>query len=254
MKGKVLCALIGLLLVVGLAAVPAAAQMGEGDICRIFFIWPKPGMAKDFEAALKKHIEWHAQQKDTWTWLTWQVIVGEGAGSYGVGTFGHNWEDFDKPAVDPAADEADVQATISPTVGKVVPTYWRFMREVSLPAEASSPMEEVIIFKLKYGQSAHFNHLVKKFHEAIQKTKWPVHYEWYELMLGGDVPQYALVLPRANWAAFKPMEKSFPAMLEEAFGRMEAEHMLEAFSNTVKHEETEVIRTRPDLGYTPPKK
>ena len=68
------------------------------------------------------------------------------------------------------------------------------------------------------------------------------------------MPQYVLVLPRANWAAFKPMEKSFGAMLEEAYGRMEAEHMLEAFSNTVKYEENEVARSRPDLGYAPPKK
>lgn len=245
-----ICAVVCSLL---LLALPAATQMGEGDIAKVYFTQPKPGMEKQFEEALKKHFEWHAQNKDTWTWFAWQTIVGEGYGTYGVGTFGHTWDDFDKPAVDPVADEAHAQATIFPTVAKVTPTFWRMMKDVSLPAEGPAPVEEVLVFHVKQGESAHFSHLVKKFHEAIQKTKWPVHYEWYELLVGGDVPQYVLVIPKANWAAFKPMEKPFPAMLEEAFGRMEAEHMLEAFSNTVKHEENEVIRSRPDLGYAPPK-
>ena len=245
------CAVVCSLL---LLALPAATQMGEGDIVRVYFIQPKAGMEKDFEAALKKHLEWHAQQKDTWTYVAWQTIVGEGNGNYGVGTFGHTWEDFDKPGVDAAADQADVQTTIGPTVERVTPTFWRYLKDVSHPAEGEPGMSQVLSFEVKQGQSAHFMHLIKKFHEAIQKTKWPVHYEWYELLVGGDVPQYVLVLPKANWAAFKPMEKPFPAMLEEAFGRMEAEHMLEAFSNTIKHEESEVIRSRPDLGYAPPKK
>lgn len=243
----VLCALL-------LLALPAATQMGEGEICKVYFIQPKPGMGKEFEAAMKKHLEWHAQQKDTWEYTAWQVIVGEGTGGYGIGTFGHRWEDFDNMAIDPAADAAHVEATIAPTVSKVVPSFWRFMSEASHPPQAPAAMYQVLNFEVKQGKSAKFNHLVKKFHEGIQKTKWPVHYEWYELAVGGQHPMYVLVLPRANWSSFKPMEKPFPAMLEEAFGRMEAQHMLEAFSDTVKHEASEVIHSRPDLGYTPPKK
>ena len=236
-----------------LLAVPVAAQMG-GDIAKVYFVHPKPGMAKEFEAALKKHLEWHAQQKDTWTYAAWQVIVGEGAGSYGVGTFGHDWEHFDNMAIDVAADEAHVQATIGPTVERTVPTFWRLLKDVSHPGEGDPAMSEVYTFHVKVDQGPHFGHLIKKFHEAIQKTKWPVHYEWYQLMLGGQTPQYVLVVPHPTWASFKPVEKPFPAMLEEAFGRMEATHMLEAFSKAVKSQENEVVRERPDLGYTPPKK
>ena len=236
-----------------LLAVPAAAQM-SGDIAKIWFVQPKPGMEKQFEEAIKTHMAWHAQQKDTWRWQAWQVIIGEGTGAYGVGTFGHNWEDFDKPVFDEAADAAHAEQTIFPTAARVTPTFYRMLRDVSHPPQADPVMEEVIIFHVKGGQEAHFSHLIQKFHEAIQKTKWPVHYTWYTLLVGGETPQYVLVLPRNNWASFKPMEKSFPMMLEEAFGRMEAGHMLEAFSKTTRKEENEVIRLRPDMGYTPPKK
>ncbi|MGH9803927.1 MAG: hypothetical protein ACRD4D_02050 [Candidatus Acidiferrales bacterium] len=245
-----ICVLVCSLL---LLALPAAAQMAGGDIVKVFFVHPKPGMTKEFEAALKKHMEWHAQQKDTWTWLAWQTIVGEGTGSYGVGTFDHHWADFDNLPYDEAADAAHAAATFSPTVERVVPTFWRLMKEVSSPPDAPPAMSQVYTFHVKVGEGQHFDHLIKKFHEAIQKTKWPVHYEWYQLLVGGQTPQYVLVIPHPTWASFKPLDKPFPAMLEEAFGRMEATHMLEAFSKTIRSEESEVVRERPDLGYTPPK-
>ena len=114
-------------------------------------------------------------------------------------------------------------------------------------------MASVITFRLKHGKEAHFNYLIKKFHETIGKSNWPARYEWYQLINGGAHPTYVLVIPRANWAAFKPLEPSFDAMLEQALGRHEAEQLLESFSKTLQHQESEIIKLRPDLSYTPSK-
>jgi hypothetical protein len=109
----------------------------------------------------------------------------------------------------------------------------------------------VLAFQVRPGKSRDFHYAIGKYHEAIQKTKWPVHYEWHELVNGGEGPLFVLVIPRSNWAAFKPMEKSFYQMLEEAYGRQEAEKLLDTFSGTLKSQSSEIIRSRPDLGYTP---
>jgi len=60
-----------------------------------------------------------------------------------------------------------------------------------------------------------------------------------------------LVLPRRNWAEFKPVEKPFERMLEEAVGRQEAQSLLETFSRAVKSASSSILRARPDLSYIP---
>lgn len=234
-----------------LLALPAATQMGEGNIVKVYFTKAKPGAEKAFEEGLKKHMAWHKAQKDTWAWMAWQTITGEGNGMYGIGSFGHSWEDFDKDVSLQEGHAADVEANLAPNMASLTPTFWAFLKDVSRPAESEAPMSEVITFELQYGKVPEFNYLIKKFTDAIVKTQWAINYEWYALVNGGEVPTYVLVIPRANFAAFKQPEKPFPVMLEEAYGRQEAEALLERLNKCVKEEETELIRSRPDLSYNP---
>ncbi len=235
-----------------LLALPAAPQMSsDGNVVKVYFIKAKSGMEKQWEEALKKHFAWHKAQGDKWTFIAWQVITGEGTGGYGVGTFGHNWEDFDTPGVNPEADEADIRANVLPTIESERPTFWLLLKDVSRPSETTAPMSEVLTFELHYGKTAEFSYLIKKFTDAIVKTQWAINYEWYALVNGGEMPTYVLVIPRANYASFKQPSKPFPVMLEEAYGRQEAEALLERLNKCVKEEESELIRSRTDLGYTP---
>ena len=39
--------------------------------------------------------------------------------------------------------------------------------------------------------------------ERIKKTKYPVNYEWLELVNGGRDGSYVLVFPQANWPSSK---------------------------------------------------
>jgi hypothetical protein len=94
---------------------------------------------------------------------------------------------------------------------------------------------------------------VRKYHDAIGKAQWPVHYAWFSLVNGGDGPQFVLSLPRDKWADFNPPEKPFDKMMEEAVGRAEAESINEMFDHAVSGVSTEIITTRNDLSYVPTK-
>jgi len=236
-----------------LLALPVATQEEEANIARIIFQNVKPGMEAQYEAGRKAHMAWHKAQNDTWAWNVWETVSGPNTGQYGVGTFGHNWSDFDNPSVSDEADEADFQDNIAPYVNPPVIQYYASLPKVSRGWEGTPKMLEIIDFHVEYGESQTFNYLIRKFHEAIGKTNWPVQYEWYALVNGGKRGTYVLVLPRGSWAAFKGPEKPFDAMLEEAYGRQEAEALLHKYSKIVKYTENAIIETRPDLSYIPEK-
>jgi hypothetical protein len=41
------------------------------NVCRVYFSMPKPGVGQQYEAGRKKHMQFHRDQKDTWTFSMW---------------------------------------------------------------------------------------------------------------------------------------------------------------------------------------
>jgi hypothetical protein len=52
------------------------------NVCRVYFSMPKPGVSQQYEAGRKKHMQFHRDQKDTWTWNTFAIETGDNAGMY----------------------------------------------------------------------------------------------------------------------------------------------------------------------------
>ncbi|MCH8948043.1 MAG: hypothetical protein IH789_10525 [Acidobacteria bacterium] len=234
-----------------LLAVPAVAQDDGGNIVAVHCNKVQPGTEAKYEEGWKKHVDWHRKQNDSWTWLAWQVITGPDSGTYCTGSFGHNWEDFDKPRFPADANLADIAATFGPFVREHELTFWTALPDVSNPSEGQAAMDSVIFFNTRYGTEEKFNHLIGEFHKAIEKTNMPWNYEWYALVSGGNEGTYALVLPRPNFAAFNPTGKPFPKMLEEAYGKAGADALLAKWRKVVKSANSELSRSRPDLSYIP---
>jgi len=85
---------------------PAAATAQDANISQ-FVLWkPKPGMTADFENGYKKHLQWHAANKDGWDWYAWYIDSGVRDGLFVDASFFHRWADFDK-RLNPAEDAAD---------------------------------------------------------------------------------------------------------------------------------------------------
>jgi hypothetical protein len=230
---------------------PTFAQDEGANIGQIYCFSAQPGVEAGLEDALKKHVDWHRKQKDTWTWNAWEVMTGPDTGRLCGGTFGHKWEDFDKPAVSEEADMADMQATFLPFVKDPEMFFVSYMPDVSRPAAEPAPMSSVIFFHTRFGMEDEFHYLVGEFHKAIEKTEMPWRYTWNALVSGGEGGSYALVLPLANFAAMNPSGKPFDEMLEEAYGEQAAKALLDRWNKVVEHTESQLTMGRPDLSYIP---
>jgi len=247
--------IFSILTVAMLAGLPLGAQQKSDNVARVSAWKIKPGMVQQFEQGLKRHNEFHRKQQDKWALYTFEVISGEGTGFYLRGVFGHNWEDFDAEEKNAAADAADSATNVIPYIEREIPRYYVFLPDVSRPLAGDEPsaLASVLSFGVKIGHTQDFLYSIRKIHEAIGKTNWPVNYEWYVLVNGGEGPTFVLVLPRKNWADFKEPAKTFDKMLDEALGHHEAELLLKHFDSTIHAEWSEIVRYRPDLSHRPRK-
>jgi hypothetical protein len=241
-----------------LAAVSAGAQTQPGTIAALEFQTPKNGMVKQYEDGRKQKADWHKQQKDSQALLVWEVMSGDHTGTYVVGRLGQHWADMDKPSLPDQADLEAYQKAVAPYVQSLVARYYSLMPKLNnMPAGMAGPSKysEVITYNVKTSGDSEFRSALARTDEAIKKTKWPVNYEWYELVNGGRAGTFVLVIPHANWADFedKPGMKSFRDMLKDAFGESEADSIIKQFDASVESTWSEIIQFRGDLSYVPAK-
>ena len=149
-----------------------------------------------------------------------------------VARFGQHWADLDKPAIPDEADTAEFQRVVGAYVDHVTDRYYEFMTKISNPPPDMVPSKfsEILIFQVRYGKGSDFRSAITRIYEASQKTKWPLHYEWYELVNGWEQEgEWVSSLPRSSWADFedKPEVKPFRDMLKEAFGQAEADSIID---------------------------
>jgi hypothetical protein len=238
-----------LAVVVG-ALLPTATLAQEGTISRSYTLTVKAADVAQFEEAYLRHVDWHRQQNDTWTWTMWSSDTGD-LGRYIVISGEHTWADFDSPPVDEAADGAHAMATFGQYLTSTNSGLGRYMADVSRPAADPVPMVHVIDYELKAGKEGDFLQVVGKFKDATDKANWPLHYLWFDIVSSGGGTDYVLVLQHPNWASFAPQEMSPAAVLENAFGRQEAQSLLDMFTGTIETSSERIWTLRPDLTYTP---
>jgi hypothetical protein len=241
-----------------LAAVSAAAQAPSGNIAAVESQLPKTGMTQQYEQGRKQKADWHKQQKDPQPLYVFETMTGDNTGTYVVGRFGQHWADFDKPAIPDQADTDEFNKVIGNYVQSVSDRYYEFLPKLSNPDTSTatpSKFTELITFRIHRDKIAEFRAALTKAAEAVQKTKWPVHYEFYELVNGGYLGTFVLGVPRANWADFedRPDVKPFHDMLRDAFGPAEGDSVYERVEGAIESEYSEIVRFRPDLSYIPGK-
>lgn len=244
--------------VVLFAAGSLAAQDKAGTVLGLEFQRVKSGMVPQYEAGRKQKMAWHKQQNDTAPLMVWETLTGENTGVYIVGRVGLHWADMDKPSVSDESDLAEYQKTAGVYVESLIARYYEFLPKISNRAsgEMMPPkFSEILVFEVKYGKESDFRSAIDRIYEASQKTKWPVNFEWYELVNGGRSGTFVLSLPRKNWADFedKPEVKPFREMLKEAYGQAEADSIVDRIDRSVEKETSELIKFRGDLSYMPAK-
>jgi hypothetical protein len=222
------------------------------SVARIVFLHAKPGTTTQMEEGIKKHLESRQEGKDEWRWLTWEYVSGE-IGLYAVATFGHAWGDYDRHKTSPFVEEA-LQGTVAGLcLTPPIIQYFDHLEEISASgtADETPAMVEIAVFQVHFGKTAQFYETVRQFHLALQKARSPQRYEWFELLNGGEAPQFMLFLPRRNWGAFDEQRGFLLKALEKSVGKQKADQLFAQFTAAVESSRRYAVRLRPDLSNLP---
>jgi hypothetical protein len=222
------------------------------SVARLALFQAKPGAKAQMEQSIKEQMDRRREQKDDWAWLTWEYVSDE-SGRYTVATFGHAWQDYGQAKISPFIEEVSQAALASLSATPVVVRYFDHLREVSaFGAEKESPtLAEIAVFQVQFGKTAQFYEALRQFHQALQKTGSPQRYEWFELLSGGEVPQFMLFLPRRNWAALDTESGFLLEALEKSVGVKKSGELFAQFTSTVTKSQRYIVRLRPDLSHLP---
>ena len=235
----------------------AINAQNANNLCRVYFTKPKAGMTQQFEAGRKKHNDFHRSQKDTFTWNTWAIATGDNTGNYVTSTCGHAWKDFDEWEKRMGkADTADANVNLGSYSESGTNGFYQYRADMSLapPNQPPSPMTAVTIYVLHPGAGPDFIAAIKKISDALGKqADWPKTSGWLQLMNGGEGPVFVLLNARQNWADFAPLPKSVPDVLNETYGKAEADATLKTIRDSTARLWTETADYRADLSYIPAK-
>jgi hypothetical protein len=246
--------LLAAVLSLGLMPLPASAQAPAGNVAHIFRNAVKAGSQAAYEQGRKKHMAFHRQKGDAWTWFTWETLTGDNTGQYVIGSFGHAWKDFDGREKFDAEDLVDAAASMGPYQNASTQAYYVFRPDLSvvLPdGKAPAQFSQVTHFYLNPEGVNDFIEGLRKVNEGVKTTKYPSNSTWYQLFNGGEGPEWVLVAARASWADFQPPDKTLDAMMEEAFGKASGAATLASLRKAVRYTRSEILRYRPELSYLP---
>jgi hypothetical protein len=234
-----------------------AQDKTAGTLASVEFQKVKNNNVPQYEAGRKQKAAWHKQQNDPLPLLVWQTISGDDTGTFLVGRFNQNWADYDKPAVTDEADLAEFQKVVGGFVDSVTTRYYHYLPKVSneTPGTVPTKFSEILTFEVRPGKDSEFHSAIDRIYEATIKTKWNVHYGWYELANGGMGGTYVLSFSRKNWAEFEddPNVKPFRDMLKDAFGQPEADSIVARLDDSIGRQTSSIIQFRPELSYMPAK-
>jgi hypothetical protein len=239
------------LVVLLLFAVSALAQSSPQVVSEVHITSPKAGMTAQWEAGRKKHSDFHAAQKDTWSIYIWQILTGERTGSYMMASPGHNWKDFDARDAFNKLDGPDVAKNMNPYTEGSSTAYYVYRDDLSLTKPPSPPakMRTTATYTVIPEHLNDFIDAVKKINAAIQKTNYPAKpSRWYSLANGGEAPTFVLVTDRAGYGDLEPTEKKLEDALKEAYGDASA---LDQLRRSCKRIMSEMSVFRADLSYMP---
>ena len=214
-----------------LCCLPVAADGERGPYARIAFLRPHDGDTVDFEAGYIRHLEFHRQARDTWTWYGWSIWAGDRQRWFVYATFGHTAAALDHP-VPPAEDERDNVSNVTPHAEFVGNGLYEFLPALSRGTgqpQATARLEMTTV-DLEPGAAPAFEAAL-----AAGQPALPGESLWYRMVAGGSAPRYVRLRPRASLAAL--LEGARDATLPDAAGRLAAKTTIE------------ILTLRPALSY-----
>jgi len=173
------------------------AETERGPYARIAILRPHDGDTVDFESGYIRHLEFHRQAKDTWTWYGWTVWAGERQRWFVYATFGHSAASLDSP-VAPAEDERDNVSNVTPHAQFAGNALYEYLPGLSRGTGEPQPTPrlEFTTVDLVPGAAKGFEAAVGADQSGLQGETL-----WYRMVAGGTVPRYVRLRPRPSLSA-----------------------------------------------------
>jgi hypothetical protein len=174
-----------------------AAQTGKGPFARIAVLRPHNGHTAEFEAGYIRHLEWHRQAGDPWTWYGYSIWAGDRYRWFVYATFNHSAASLDS-AVTPAEDERDNLVNVAPHVEWVTNGLYEFLAELSRGNGEPRPAS-----RLEYTAVSLVPGAGNAFEAALRAAQPKLEQEtlWYRMVVGGGVPCYVRLRPQPTLSA-----------------------------------------------------
>jgi hypothetical protein len=237
-----------------LASVPAGAQTAPLDtVTEVVRQKARLDVKAEYEAARRKHMEWHKAQNDPWEWDVFDVMTGPDTGAYIIASGNHQWRDMeDWNAKHAVADGADSLAAMGFAITSSERSYWTQLNSLSRlpPQNDRLPLATVTYYRIKPGSDRAMRAAIARVNAALDAGNFPLSTIWYVLASGGEGPTFALLTPRAGLGDMAPN----PGLLEvlaTQLGRARAEALMASFFENVISTSSEMLRRRMDLSYVP---
>jgi hypothetical protein len=205
------------------ALIPAllAAQTGQGPYARIAVLRPHDGQTVDFEAGYIRHLEFHRQAKDTWTWYGWSIIFSERQRWFVYASFGHSAASLDNP-VSPSDDDRDNILNVTPHAQFVGNALYEYLPGLSRGTGEPQPTARVEFTTVDLVPGAE-----KAFEAALtaEQSKLQGETLWYRMVAGGAAPRYVRLRSRPSISAVIDgrSEQALPDKVNALIGKMTVE-------------------------------
>jgi hypothetical protein len=200
---------------------PLVAQPAPGPYARIAVLRPHEGQTVDFEAGYIRHLGWHQQAGDPWTWYGWTIWAGDRQRWFVYATFGHSAADFDH-AVAPADDERDNLLNVVPHAEFAGNALYEYLPGLSRGTGVPSPAArvELTTVEMAPGTAAAFEAALRSAQPGLTEETL-----WYRMVAGGGGPRYVRLRPMPSLAAV--LEARDQQRLPEGAGKLVLESSIE---------------------------
>ena len=195
--------------------------MINGPYARISILRPHDGDTVDFEAGYIRHLEWHRQAKDTWTWYGWTIWAGDRQRWFVYATFGHSAATLDNP-VAPADDERDNISNVTPHGQFVGHGLYEYLPALSRGTgePQATPRMELTTVELVPGAETAFESALAEEQSALRDETL-----WYRMLAGGSAPRYVRLCPRPTVSALLEgrTERAIPEKVHSSIAKTTVE-------------------------------
>jgi hypothetical protein len=173
------------------------AQTEFAPYARIAVLRPHDGKSVEFDAGYIRHLAWHQQAKDPWTWYGWSIWGGDRYRWFVYATFGHTAAGLDS-AVAPAEDERDNLLNVAPHVEWVTNGIYEYLPGLSRGSGVPGPTP-----RLEYTAVDLAAGTAREFEAALRAARSGLKGEalWFRMVAGGPTPRYIRLRPLAGLGA-----------------------------------------------------